>query len=105
MEFIETPHFVKRAASLLTDDELLDLQLGLIDKPDAGDLIRASGGLRKIRVRGSGRGKRGGSRVIYYWAVSKSQILLLDIYAKNERSDLSKEQIKSLKIVLNQFKK
>ena len=105
MEFIETPAFTNRAASRLTDEELLSLQVGLSNRPDAGELILGSGGLRKIRIRGSGRGKRGGARVIYYWAVAKSQIILLDIYAKNERSDLTKDQIRSMKVVLDQFKK
>jgi hypothetical protein len=56
---------------------------------DAGDLISRSGGLRKIRVAASGRGKRGGARVIYYWVVAKDQIYMLLAYAKNAQEDLT----------------
>jgi len=65
-------------------------------RPDAGDLIPGGGGLRKIRWSAQGRGKRGGVRVIYYWAVRQEQILMLLMYAKNERDDLTVEQLKVL---------
>lgn len=61
----------------------------LADRPGAGDLIPGTGGLRKLRWGLAGRGKRAGARVVYYWRVSESQILMLAIYAKNERLDLS----------------
>ena len=52
------------------------LQNELIGSPDSGKIIQGSGGIRKIRRSGSGRGKRGGSRLIYYWATSKDQIYI-----------------------------
>ncbi|MCB2262762.1 MAG: type II toxin-antitoxin system RelE/ParE family toxin, partial [Candidatus Thiosymbion ectosymbiont of Robbea hypermnestra] len=60
-------------------------------------IIQGSGGIRKIRWNGSGRGKRGGSRIIYYWAVHKDIIYMLFAYAKYEHSDLTKEQLSTLR--------
>jgi mRNA-degrading endonuclease RelE of RelBE toxin-antitoxin system len=65
-----------------------------------GDLIRSSGGLRKMRWAGSGRGKRGGLRIIYYWNLPDSTILLLLAYPKNEQDNLTPEQLKILKSVI-----
>ena len=67
MKIIETPIFTKRVKSILKDEEYRLLQNELIFKPESGKIIPGSGGLRKIKWSGSGRGKRGGSRLIYYW--------------------------------------
>lgn len=74
----------------------------LVARPDAGDLIPRSGGLRKIRIAASGRGKRGGARVIYYWIVAKDQIYMLFAYAKNAQDDLSEDQLKTLRALVRQ---
>ena len=68
----------------------------LAERPDAGKIIKGSGGIRKLRWAGSGRGKRGGLRVIYYWWTGKDRISLLIVYPKSERDDLSKHQLKQL---------
>lgn len=102
--FKETSFFTRQTVDLLSDEELTALQWALMANPESGDLIRGSGGLRKLRWAGSGRGKRGGLRVIYYWHVSGSVILLLLAYPKNEQENLSPEQIKILKsIIENEF--
>jgi hypothetical protein len=98
--FVETPTFTRRVLSLLDDESYADLQWHLAKRPDAGAIIRGSGGMRKIRWAASGRGKRGGARVIYYWWVGKSQISMLFLYAKNEQDDLSNDQLKLLKAAL-----
>ena len=73
--------------------------------PGTGDLIQGSGGIRKIRWGASGRGKRGGARIIYYWANNHDQIFMLFAYAKNERDDLTKGQLSALRdIVISEFK-
>lgn len=89
MVFIETPLFTADVKALLPDDSYARLQRELIARPDAGDLIPGTGGLRKIRWGLPGQGKRGGARVIYYWRASKAQIWLLAIYGKGAKSDLS----------------
>jgi hypothetical protein len=63
-------------------------------------VIPGSGGLRKVRWALSGRGKRGGVRIIYYWAVEQQQLLMLFVFAKNERDDLSSEQLKILRTIV-----
>ena len=65
--------------------------------PTAGSIIRESGGLRKVRWAAQGRGKRGGLRVIYFWWIADDKILLLDVYAKNEKEDLAPAEIKKLR--------
>lgn len=100
MVFIETSTFTKSVLQLLDDERYSALQLHLAKHPDAGDIIRGSGGIRKVRWAGSGRGKRGGLRVIYYWWVAKDRISMLLVYPKNERDDLSVEQVKLLRRAL-----
>jgi mRNA-degrading endonuclease RelE of RelBE toxin-antitoxin system len=67
--FIETKLFTRLVQQYLTDDEYRLLQALLIEQPDAGDVIPNSGGVRKLRCRAPGRGKRGGYRIIYYLLV------------------------------------
>ena len=94
MVFIETKLFTRQVLELLSDDEYAVLQARLKAKPDAGATIAGTGGARKIRVGLEGRGKRGGARAIYYWAVSADQIYMLALYAKNEQADLTPDQKK-----------
>ena len=70
------------------DEEYSKLQWRLIEFPDAGDIIKGSGGIRKIRLSAKGKGTRGGARVIYYFAAENQEIYMLDIYVKNEQTDL-----------------
>ena len=97
MVFVETPVFTRRVQEYLEDDEYAELQAFLNARPDAGKIIKHSGGIRKLRWAGSGRGKRGGLRVIYYWWVAKDRISLLMIYPKSERDDLTADQLKQLR--------
>ena len=92
MEFVETSIFTKQISALLGDDEYREFQLRLAETPEIGDLVRGGGGIRKVRVGVGSRGKRGGGRVIYYWAVRRDQILLLFAYPKNELADLTPKQ-------------
>ncbi|MCH7565170.1 MAG: hypothetical protein IH968_15265 [Gemmatimonadetes bacterium] len=97
MVIVETSVFTKRVDKLLNRESFRLLQLRLVAEPDAGDVVKGTGGLRKIRWQGSGRGKRGGVRVIYYLAREDEVILLLLIYGKNERDDLTTRQKAILK--------
>jgi hypothetical protein len=104
MVFIETALFTKYLQDYLEDDEYRELQNFLIEQPDSGDLIQGTGGLRKLRWSLDGRGKRSGIRVIYYWQVAEDQIYLFTLYAKNEMSDLSSDEKKALKKMLEDWK-
>ena len=59
--------------------------------------------MRKIRQAAKGKGKRGGSRVIYYFAVAKDVFFMLDVYAKNEKSDLTQAEIKDLRSIVEEW--
>lgn len=100
MTIIETPIFTRRIQVMLSDEEYRLLQAHLVNKPDVGKVITGSGGMRKLRWSAKGHGKRGGIRVIYYLFMSKDIILLLFAYFKNEQDDLTKEQLRQLKKII-----
>lgn len=100
MLIIETPIFTRRIRAIISDEEYRLLQIHLVNKPDIGKVIPGSGGLRKFRWSTGGHGKRCGIRIIYYWFMSKDTILLLFVYFKNERDDLTSEQLRQLRKVI-----
>jgi len=100
MVIVETPVFTRQVQDLLADDDYRLLQVALINRPDLGAVIRGSGGLRKVRWNLPGKGKRGGVRIIYYWAVAQDQLLMLFMYPKNVRDDLTPAQVKILKQIV-----
>ncbi|MBM3143953.1 MAG: hypothetical protein FJ010_03075 [Chloroflexi bacterium] len=100
MVIIETSVFTRQIQRLLTDDEYRQLQEALVNRPDTGAIIPGSGGLRKVRWYLRGRGKRGGVRVIYYWAIRAEQILMLLVYAKGAQENLTPDQLKILKRII-----
>ena len=102
MIIIETSVFTRQIRELLSDEKYRALQIELIRRPDAGNLIPGSGGLRKIRWSFKVHGKRGGVRVIYYWAVRQNHLLMLFIYPKNVQDDLSSQQVKTLKRIIEE---
>ncbi len=104
MEFIETTLFTKRLYECMTEAEYAVLQNTLIEHPDAGDIIQGTGGLRKIRVGQATKGKRGGTRVIYYWITADYKIYLMAIYAKNQQTDLTPKQKQLLCDAIKEFK-
>jgi mRNA-degrading endonuclease RelE of RelBE toxin-antitoxin system len=77
---------------LLDDEDYRRLQAALIANPELGDLIRGTGGLRKARWSAKGRGKRGGVRVIYYWITRRDHVLMLVVYPKSARDDLTADE-------------
>ena len=88
----ETPTFSRQASKLFTVDEKQELIDFLAANPLAGDLIPGTGGVRKLRFRAGGSGKRGGSRVIYYHLDEDSPLYALLAYAKSARMDLTPEE-------------
>lgn len=100
MVIIETPIFTRRIQTILSDEEYRLLQVHLVNKPDSGKVIRGSGGLRKLRWSAGGHGKRGGIRIIYYWFVAQDTLLFLFAYPKSEQDDLTPEQLRQLKRVV-----
>lgn len=103
MIFVETKLFTDRILDALSDDEYAGLQNHLSEHPDAGKMIPGTGGVRKIRWAGSGRGKRGGSRLIYYWDFG-NRILMLYVYLKNERETLTAAQKGMMKRIAEAYR-
>ena len=102
MVIVETHIFTRQLLSSLSDDEYRLFQNMLLERSDAGKVIPGSGGLRKLRWAAEGRGKRGGLRVIYYWFTARGTILLLFIYPKNVQDNLTPDQLKQLKKVVEE---
>jgi len=102
---VELPPFSKKAAKILEKEEIEALRAYLLQYPDKGDVIPGTGGIRKLRWAASGRGKRGGARVIYFYHVVGTTIYLMACYTKNEQDDLSQQVKKQLKAVVEQIKK
>lgn len=102
MVFLETSIFTRQVTELLPDEDYSALQNELVARPDAGALIRGSGGIRKVRWALPGRGKSGGARFIYYWAKADDQILMLFVFPKNEAENLTKAQIQQLRAIVEE---
>ena len=102
MVIIETPIFSKQLLATLSDDEYRELQRGLLGHPEAGKVIPGSGGLRKLRWAFDGRRKRGGVRLIYYWFTAQGNLLLLFMYPKNVQEDLTPDQLRQLKRIVEE---
>ena len=104
MEFVETPLFTQLLADYLGDEEYRALQLYLARDPEAGSIIPATGGFRKLRWsdRRRGKGKRGGLRVIYYYLAADFQIWLFTLFDKDEASDLSPSEKRILKAAIQE---
>ena len=98
--FVETPVFSSQLQGVLSDDDYRALQLAIALRPEQGDLIPGSGGLRKLRWGLRGKGKRGGLRVIYYWDSDEDGIYLLFLYPKNKQEDLTPDQLKRLRRIV-----
>jgi len=102
MTFKETSVFTRQIGALIPDDDYREFQQELIFNPKAGDVIKGSGGLRKIRWRSAAKGKRGGIRIIYYWYVADKEIYLLLAYGKNEKANLSTKETGILKSLVEE---
>jgi mRNA-degrading endonuclease RelE of RelBE toxin-antitoxin system len=104
----ETPIFSRQIDKLFSEDEKRELIDYLAENPLAGDEIPGTGGVRKVRFAASGRGKRGGARVIYYYLDETMPIYALLAYAKNAKDDMTpdeKRAVSALVVVLKVTRK
>jgi hypothetical protein len=105
MRFVETPMFTAVIQRHLDDDNYRQLQIALMLRPEQGPVIQGSGGLRKVRWATGGAGKRGGLRVIYYWAPGDQAFYMMYAYRKSEQGDLTPAQTRQLRrVVREEFK-
>lgn len=100
----ELPSFSKKAAKIFDSEELVELRDFLKDNPEKGDVIQGTGGIRKVRWASGGKGKRGGSRVIYFYHVVGSHIYLLTVYEKSNKEDITPDEKKQLKAIVSELK-
>jgi len=105
MRFVETPVFTAALRRHLDDEQYRHLQIALMLRPEQGPVIRGGGGLRKVRWVTAGGGKRGGLRVIYYWAPDDRAFYMVYVYTKSEQGDLTPTQTRQLaRVVREEFK-
>ncbi|MCM1330671.1 MAG: type II toxin-antitoxin system RelE/ParE family toxin [Ruminococcus sp.] len=89
----------------LTDEDLRRLQQEILQNPKAGDVVQGTGGLRKIRFAFENRGKSGSARVAYVDFAVDKEIYLIAVYAKNEKTNLTKEERNNIKKLIENLKK
>ena len=94
---VETPSFLRDAKKLLNDEEREALVYYLSSSPRAGVLIKGTGGIRKIRWVREGSGKSDAYRVIYFFHSMEIPLFLLNMFAKNEKANISQAERNELK--------
>lgn len=105
-EFIETPSFTKKWFALgFNDEDLAELQQFLIKNPDAGDMMTGTGGLKKLRYAFEGRGKSGSARVCYVDFVAFEKNYLIQVFSKDEKTNLTQKEKNDVKNVIKILKK
>ena len=102
---IETQQFADKAGKIISEAEKDRLFDFIARKPEAGDIIPGTGGVRKLRFAIEGKGKRGGVRIIYYYFNNRNPVLLFTVFGKNERSDLNQNEKNALYAVIQKIKK
>ena len=100
--FVETKLFSRAIGAYLTDDEFAAVQMFIAINPDAGPIIKGSGGVRKLRWAKSGKGKRGGIRIIYYALPDHGEIWLLTVYSKAVRDSIPASILRAIKEQLDE---
>ena len=88
----ETAIFIRQAEKIWSEDERQSFINFIAANPETGDVIPDTGGVRKVRWRRAGAGKRGGTRVIYFYYSPNRPLYLLFVYAKSQREDLTAEE-------------
>ena len=89
---VETPPYLADAVRLFSETERAEIVDVISSDPHCGVVVAGAGGVRKLRVPASGRGERGGARVIYLFGGDGVPIFLLAVFAKNERADLTQAE-------------
>jgi hypothetical protein len=102
MRFVETHVFTAAIGRHLDDEPYRQLQIALMLRPEQGPVMRGAGGLRKVRWATAGAGKRGGLRVIYYWAPRLQVFYMVYAYTKSEQGDLTPAQTRQLSRVVRE---
>ena len=105
MQLFSTRTYERAIRKLLSDDARKEMEGSIAAAPGTAPIIRGTGGIRKLRWAGSGRGKRGGIRTIYFYQTDLEAIYLLTAYAKSERDDLTSTDVRVLSRLVAAIKK
>src|ERR1039457_6377671 len=105
MAVVETETFLASAARLgISEPERTALIIYLAVNPEVGVVVPETGGVRKLRWALPGRGKSGGARVIYYYHNESIPLYALDIYAKNQKANLSAAEKKTARKTVSKIR-
>ena len=96
MQIFATKTYERAIRKLLSDDSRREMEAAIVADPAAAPVMPGTGGIRKLRWAGSGRGKRGGIRTIYFHHAGPEAIYMLTAYAKAARDDLSPSDKRAL---------
>ena len=94
--FRETKAFTKNVSALFSEENYFAFQDYLQENHNLGDVIPGGGGLRKIRWLTTGKGKRGGARVIYYFASEIRLYLFVGNLRKKQENGFGKRSVKKI---------
>lgn len=95
--FIESAVFERVRDVYLDDDEYAELQQFMMENPEAGRMVPGSGGVRKLRWKRKGMGKRSGLRVIYFVRYQPNECWMLTLYAKSKQENIPAHILRQLK--------
>jgi hypothetical protein len=104
MRIIYSTIYLRRIHTILTAEEQEAIENSIAANPTIHPVIQGTGGIRKARAARSGKGKRGGARVIFYFWQSEAEIFMLTVYAKKEQEDLTPGEKKQLKALVDKIK-
>jgi hypothetical protein len=99
--FIELSLFSRYRDSYFSEEQFLNLQRYLLENSQAGAVVPGTGGVRKLRWQRTGMGKRGGLRILYYVQDVQGRIWLLTIYSKSARENITANDLKLLREVVD----
>ncbi len=88
-DVVETPTYLAVANRLFSEEERADIVALVAADPNCGDVIRGTGGFRKVRVARKGMGKSGGARLVYIWRNERFPLFLITVFPKNQKENLS----------------
>jgi hypothetical protein len=106
---VELESYARDVGEILDSGDQEEVKVYLAENPEAGLVIPGSSGVRKVRWAASGRGKRGGARIIYYFHNLDAPLFLISIFAKNQKTDLAANELKAARqfaeTIAQEFKK